>query len=569
MQLDELIAAARGETRADLLLKNARVVNVFSGEIQSGHVAVAKDRIVGIGEYDAARIIDLKGAYLTPGFIDGHVHLESSMVTVPEYAKAVVPNGTTAVVADPHEIANVLGDEGIRYVIDASKDSPLDVFVMVPSCVPATHLETSGARLNAEDIVAFLHYPEVLGLAEMMNFPGVLLRAPDVLEKIKVASGRLVDGHAPGLTGRDLAAYAAAGIRSDHECTTAEEALEKVRLGITVMIREGTAAKNLEALLGAVRPENSHRFLFCTDDRHPADLLAEGHLNFMIRKAVERGMDPALAVRLATLNPALYFGLKDRGAVAPGYRADLAAFDDFDAMRVRLVLKDGRIVSKDGEWTDTGRAPAAGAARPSVRIAPIDVTKFQIPSRGKTRVRVIGIVPNQIVTKSAVLDAAVTGGMAVSDVRRDVLKIAVVERHKATGNIGLGFVKGFGLKKGALASSVAHDSHNIIVVATNDADMLAAVKTIADMQGGLVAVADGKTVECLPLPVAGLLSEEPLETVRQRIEALKKAAKTLGCVLDDPFMHLSFLALPVIPELKITDKGLVDVGKFDIVPLWE
>jgi len=568
MQLEDLISAARGEIRVSLLLKDANIVDVFSGEIFRGNVAVYGDRIVGIGDYQADRTVDLDGKFLAPGFTDGHVHVESAMVTVPEYARAVVPNGTTAVVIDPHEIANVFGDEGIRYMIDSSKSVPLDVHVMVPSCVPATPLETSGARLDADDVTAFLHYPEVLGLAEMMNFPGVLLRVPDVLEKIKAASGRVIDGHAPGLTGKDLAAYVSAGIRSDHECTTLDEAREKIRSGMTVMVREGTAAKNLATLLPLVNAGNVHRFMFCTDDRHPADLLAEGHINFLIRKAVRLGLDPVLAVRMATLNPASYFGLRNAGAVAPGYKADIAVFDGFDSMNVSLVLKDGKIAAENGVMVSPAKSRAVAAPASSVRIKSMTKGSLEIKSGGKTRIRVIQLIPNQIVTRQAILDADIRNGMAVSDTVSDVLKIAVVERHKATGNIGLGFVRGFGMKKGALASSVAHDSHNIIAVGTGDADMFAAIQKIVDMGGGLAAVSDGAVVEALPLPVAGLMSQERLETVRDRIDALKKAARSLGCVLDDPFMHLSFLALPVIPELKLTDKGLVDVGKFDMVPLF-
>ena len=568
MQLEELISAAKGDTQADLLLKNANIVDVFSGNIVRESVAVAGDRIAAVGDGPASREIDLDGKILAPGFMDAHVHVESSMVTVPEYARAVVPNGTTAVCIDPHEIANVLGVEGVRYMIDSSKTAPLDVHVMVPSCVPATHLETAGARIDAEAVASLLGFPEVLGLAEMMNFPGVLFRDPDVMSKIRAASGRVIDGHAPGLSGRALNAYVAAGIRSDHECTTPGEALEKIRLGMTVMVREGTAAKNLETLLPVVNASNVHCFAFCTDDRHPADLLGEGHINFLIRKAVRLGLDPVLAVRMATLNPARYFGLRDRGAVAPGYKADLVAFDGFDSLRVEWVMRNGRIVARNGSLVDD-LPPRAGVSRAeSIRVKPIAADGLALPSNGRKRLRVIQLIPDQIVTKRTEAEASLRGGFAVSDPEKDLLKLAVVERHRATGNIGLGFVTGFGLKKGALASSVAHDSHNIIVVGTNDEDMLAAVRAVADMGGGLAALAGGKTVAALPLPVAGLMSDQPLEKVREQIEALKKAVQAFGSPLHDPFMQLSFLALPVIPEIKLTDKGLVDVERFDFVPLW-
>jgi len=568
VQLEELISAAKGDTQADLLLKNANIVDVFSGNIVRESVAVAGDRIAAVGDGPASREIDLDGKILAPGFMDAHVHVESSMVTVPEYARAVVPNGTTAVCIDPHEIANVLGVEGVRYMIDSSKTAPLDVHVMVPSCVPATHLETAGARIDAEAVASLLGFPEVLGLAEMMNFPGVLFRDPDVMSKIRAASGRVIDGHAPGLSGRALNAYVAAGIRSDHECTTPGEALEKIRLGMTVMVREGTAAKNLETLLPVVNASNVHCFAFCTDDRHPADLLGEGHINFLIRKAVRLGLDPVLAVRMATLNPARYFGLRDRGAVAPGYKADLVAFDGFDSLRVEWVMRNGRIVARNGSLVDD-LPPRAGVSRAeSIRVKPIAADGLALPSNGRKRLRVIQLIPDQIVTKRTEAEASLRGGFAVSDPEKDLLKLAVVERHRATGNIGLGFVTGFGLKKGALASSVAHDSHNIIVVGTNDEDMLAAVRAVADMGGGLAALAGGKTVAALPLPVAGLMSDQPLEKVREQIEALKKAVQAFGSPLHDPFMQLSFLALPVIPEIKLTDKGLVDVERFDFVPLW-
>jgi adenine deaminase len=568
MELSELIDAAAGMIESDLLLKNGKIVNVFSGEIINGDVAIYQDRIVAMEETHAKTVIDLKGQYVAPGFIDGHVHIESSMVTIPQYAKAVLPQGTTSVVIDPHEIANVLGKEGVRYMIESARGMPLDVFVMVPSCVPATHMETAGASMSAEDIASFYGEPTVLGLAEMMNFPGVLFKDPNVLEKIRSAKQGRVDGHAPGLSGKDLSAYIAAGIGSDHECTTVEEAREKIRKGMTVMIREGTAAKNLETLLPLVRPENAGCFAFCTDDRHPFDLLTQGHLNYIIKRSVELGLDPAIAVRLATRNPASYFGLKDRGAVAPGYRADLVVFDDFRSMAVRMVMKNGRLIFEGGKLkTDFSKAVKSRATQ-SVHIKPFATERLGLKTENSKNVRVIRVVPNQIVTQTEWLAPKVENDMLVSDPERDVLKMAVIERHRETGNIGIGFARGFGLKRGALGSSVAHDSHNLIVVGTNDADMHAAVIELVRMQGGLVAVEGGKVSASLPLPVAGLLTEEPLEAVSEKLEDLKKAARSLGCTLNDPFMQLSFLALPVIPELKLTDKGLVDVFQFKFVSLF-
>ncbi len=567
MELSKIIKYARGEEEVDLLIKNVRLVNVLSGEIYLTNVAVARTRIVGFGEYRAKEVLDADGCYLCPGFIDGHVHIESSMLTIPEFARVVVPHGTTAVVIDPHEIANVLGLDGIRYMLESSKYNPLSVYVMIPSCVPATDMETSGSQLASYDIAPLFSNPWVIGLAEMMNYPGVIFGDGEVLAKIASARGHPIDGHAPGLTGKDLAAYIAAGIGSDHECTTIEEAREKLRLGMYVMIREGSTAKNLRDLLPLVTPANARRMMFVTDDRHPGDLIKEGHIDHIIRLAIDQGLDPVLAIQMATLNPAEYFGLKDLGAIAVGRQADMVLFDNFKDFRILKVWRAGTLVAEDGKVIPWERPQRSIPLRSSMNIK-WEGVDFRIPAQS-SRVRVIEIIPGQIVTRKLVTEARIVDGYAVSDVERDILKIAVIERHTASGNMGKGFVKGFGLKRGAIASSVAHDSHNIVVVGTNDEDMFRAVKEIEAMKGGLVAVADGQVLARLPLPVAGLMSEKSAYEVQAELEELLEATKSLGCVLEEPFMALSFLALPVIPELKLTDKGLVDVTEFRFVSLFE
>ena len=568
MQTGEFINASRGNPPCDLLLKNARIVDVFSGEIMAGSVAVSGGRVAGIGEYPARTTVDLGGRFVAPGFIDSHVHIESSMACVGEFARAVVVRGTTAVVADPHEIANVLGAGGIRYMLESAEDQPINVFYTLPSCVPATDMETAGARLAAADLEPFFHDPRIVALGEMMNYPGVLNGDPDVLEKIEAARrhGKPVDGHAPGLSGRDLAAYVAAGITSDHECTTAAEALEKLAAGMHIMIRQGTGARNLSALLPIVTERSSPRLMWCTDDRHPHDLLNEGHIDSIVAAAIRTGVAPVTAIRMATLNPAERFGLTHLGAVAPGRQADLVVFSDLTAFRVEDVYVRGELIAKNGRPVAGIRTPAPVPAPPSMKVN-LPALDFSRPAGGR-RLRVIDVIPDQIVTRQAIESAPVEGNRLVSDPSRDLLKIAVVERHTGSGRIGLGMVRGIGLKQGALASSVAHDSHNIIVAGVTDADMAAAVGAVVEMGGGIAAAAGGRMAAGLPLPVAGLMSLEPVQSVSAAMDRLVAAAHDFGSGLKDPLMTLSFLALPVIPELKITDRGLVDVLQFRHVGLF-
>jgi len=568
MDLERMIAVAKGEEKAGLVLKNARVVNVFTGEIYKADVAIDQGLIAGVGSYMGGPSIDLKGRYLCPGFIDGHVHIESSMVQVAEFARTVVPLGTTTVVIDPHEIANVLGSDGILFMLKSSKYNPLNVYMMLPSCVPSTDLETAGSELKALDLFPFLSDKWVLGLGEMMNYPAVLKADDDVMDKIKIVSGKRIDGHAPGVAGKDLAAYVVTGIRSDHESTTVEEAREKLRIGMWVMLREGSTTKNLRDLLPLVTKENVDRFFFVTDDRHPRDLLGEGHINYMVKVAIGAGLDPALVIRMATLNAAQYFQLDRLGAVAPSYAADLVVLDDFKDCRISKVFKSGQLVAENGKALYEPPSHQKVSIRSSINTHWLEEKDFKIPARGQVA-NVIGLIPDQITTKHLRLKVKVKDGLVVSDTRRDLLKIAVVERHAASGNVGLGLVKGFGLKKGALASSVAHDAHNLIIVGTNDRDMMEAAIQIIRMKGGLTVVSQGEVLDSLPLPIAGLISEESISQVKSKLDDLHRASARLGCQVKDPLSALSFLSLAVVPALKLTDRGLVDVKKFRLIGLFE
>jgi len=568
--MEHVIDVAKGDRPADLLLRGARVVNVFTGEVYPANVAIAGEWIAGVGEdyHEGKETIELEGLFLVPGLINGHLHLESSLLSPGQYARLALPRGTTAVVLDPHEIANVLGIPGIHALIDACKDLPLDFFFLAPSCVPATHLETAGASLSAKDIEKLLGEPGILGLGEMMNFPGVLQRDAEVLKKIHAARTvrKPVDGHAPLLAGKSLNAYIASGIESDHECTGQEEAQEKLRLGMWLLIREGSAAQNLKDLLPAVTPQNSRRCLFVLDDLEAADLLKRGEMDHLLREAIARGLDPVTAIQMATLNPAERYGFKDRGAIAPGRRADILVMEDLKEFRPRLVIKNGKVAAREGKAYPFSMKGWDERSLRTVKIKPLDDSSFDLPMNGE-EAWAIGLIPGQILTrKLAVTVRKDSRGLVRSDPEADILKIAVVERHRASGRIGLGLVKGLGLKSGALAASVAHDSHNLIVAGVNDSDMKTAVQEIEKMQGGLVVVEDGKVLAGLALPVAGLMSLEPAEEVASKMENLTRAARENGAASRNPFLALSFLALPVIPELRITDRGLVDVSQFRIIP---
>jgi adenine deaminase len=537
--------------------------------VEEGDVVIADGIIAGIGRgYRADDTVALDGAYVLPGFINGHTHIESSFLSLPQYARAVLPHGTTSVVTDLHELANVGGVQAIRDLLDEAAALPLDVFLMVPSCVPATRLETAGATLDARDVALALTWPEALGLGELMNFPGAIAGDAHCLDKVAAARdrGKVVDGHAPGLGGRDLNAYLAAGPRSDHESTALEEAREKLRRGVYVMIREGTSEKNLEELLPLVTDRTYPRCLLVVDDRSCRDLLQDGDIDAVVRKAVRLGLDPIRAVQLATINAATHFGLRDRGAIAPGYLANVIVADDLRDLRPRRVYYRGRLVAADGRSLFPHEPAKKGVLGDTVRIRPLAPEAFAIPARSP-RAHVIEVVPHQITTRKAILEARTNGGLVVPDVERDVIKAAVVERHHASGNVGVGLVRGFGLRRGALATSFAHDSHNVVVVGTNDADMHAAVAEIGRLSGGLTVVADGEPIASLPLSVAGLMSPEPLETVAAQLEAVEAAGASLGVSLPSPFAVLSFLALPVIPELRLTDLGLVDVQRMALLPL--
>jgi adenine deaminase len=564
--LSRRIRVARGEEPADLLFVNGKVVSTFTSEILDLPVAVAEGRVCALGgNHQAREIVDLKGAYLSPAFTDPHIHVESSMLTPEGFAEAVVPHGTGATVSDPHEIVNVLGLEGYRYMVRAADGLPVDLLFTLPSCVPATAMESSGAEIGAPEIAAALEaLPQAPALSEMMNFPGVLFRVPEVLEKIIAARRRgfPVDGHSPGLKGMDLDAYLNAGILTDHECITADEAREKLRRGMWVLLREGSAAKNLRDLASAVTGGNLHRVCIASDDRHPGDLVREGHLDHALRVAVGAGIEPLAALRMVTLNPATVYGLRDRGGIAPGYFADLVVLEDLRDFRVSAVFHRGKEVAALGRMlVDVPRRDASGALASVHLPQNLEEKLAAFPQAG--RVRVIGVDGAQITTRNEVGEAADAGP------GKPLQFAAVIERHRGTGNVGLGFVSGFGMRQGAFASTVSHDSHNCVVVGTTPAEMARAARTVAEIGGGFAVVRGSDVLTALPLPVAGLMSTARAEDLAQSLSAVHAAAKECGCPLPAPFMTLAFIALPVIPSLKLTDLGLVDVDQFKLVPLRE
>ncbi|HVH51137.1 MAG TPA: adenine deaminase [Gaiellaceae bacterium] len=541
------IAVARGDEPADLVLTGGRVFSVFTREWLGTDVAIVDGWIAGLGDYEGRETIDVRGKHLVPGFIDAHMHLESTKLLPDEFARLVLPLGTTAVVADPHEIANVLGTDGVHWLIEFCSELPLDIYFMASSCVPASPFESPRRPLDDEDLASLLRRRRVLGLAEMMNFPGVI--AGDARELSKLALAPRADGHAPGVAGKELNAYIASGIRSDHEALTLAEGRERLRAGMWLLIREASMARNLEALAPLITECGPSQIAFCTDDRDPDDILDDGHINGMVRKAVAAGVAPEDALVCASLNPARWHELHDLGAIAPGYRADILALPDLESFKPELVLKNGARIA------EFPRPDVPEWVQQSVRVAPLSRNDFAVPEC--TRVRAIGLVPDQVVTKSLEVDAGA----------EDLVKIAVVERHLATGRVGVGFVHGSGLKRGALASTVAHDAHNILVLGASDDDMLAAVARVVELAGGIVAVEDGRVVAECPLPVAGLFSVAPLVDVIAQSRACNDGARALGWTGATPFLTISFLALSAIPALKITDRGLVDVERFELVPL--
>ena len=569
-QIKEMILAARGDLAPDLVLKNARIVNVFTKEIESGDVAIKDGYIVGIGEFDGEEEIDIGGRIICPGLIDGHIHIESSMISPSEFAGAVAPHGTTAVIADPHEIANVAGEEGIRYMLEASAGLPVDIFFMLPSCVPATPLDESGAELSADELEPFYKEERVAGLAELMNSFGTVRADEEIIRKIQGANsyGKRIDGHAPFLTGKDLNAYITAGVRSDHECSSAEEAIEKLKLGQYIMIREGTAARNLEALLPLFDDKYCDRCMLVTDDKHGSDLIDNGHIDYIIRKAIRAGKDPLNAIKMATLNAAMYFGLKDRGAIAPGYIADIIVLSDLEEFTVEKVFKNGRLTVDGGKNVRAIKSPLIDKEKypcvfNSFNLREIKPSDLEIRDEG-TKKRVIKVIPGQILTEELIVESS--SKQAEPD--KDIIKLAVIERHKGTGHTGVGFVSGYGLKKGAIASSVAHDSHNLIVAGCTDGDMALAANTVRENGGGLAVICDGKVLSSLPLPIGGLMCEMNVNDVEDILRVMKEQARQLGVNEGiDPFMTLAFTALPVIPKLRLLTQGVVDVDKQSYVPV--
>jgi adenine deaminase len=561
------IAIARGDEPAELVLKGGKVMSVFTGEVFDANVAIADGRIVGVGEYDGPRTVDVSGKYLVPGLIDGHCHIESSKLSVDEFVRAILPRGTTAVVVDPHELANVLGPDGIRYVIEASRSVPMSVFVTLPSCVPASPFESPAGALESSELAPLLYEPEVLGIAEMMNYPGAVAGDQGLLQKMELTGFRHVDGHAPGVRGRDLNAYLVAGPSSDHECSTAEEAIEKRRLGMWIMIREASMIRNLVDLLPMVEQFGTDNCMFVTDDREASTLLDEGHMNSMVRKAVEHGLPAGDAVKLASLNVARYHGLSDLGAIAPGFMADIQVLGDLEDFEPEVVYRHGQEVARNGTALPFDSSPIPDVVRGTMHLAMISARDFAVSAGIPGKIHVLQLIPDQVITRATVDTPTVSNGEITADPSRDLTKLAVVERHHASGRVGVGFVRGFGLERGAFASTVAHDAHNVVVAGVDDDDMATCVRRLGEIGGGLVVCDGGNVLGELPLEIAGLMSTMPAVDVVSAIERLEARLQDIGVRISTPFMYLSFLALSVIPEMRVTDRGIVDVRSFHLVPL--
>jgi len=562
------IDIAAGRVKPSLVLKNGKIVNVFSGEIIDGDIAIDGQKIVGIGKYEGLKEIDLEGKYISPGFIDSHVHIESSMATPGEFARAIVPRGTTTVIADPHEIANVCGMKGIEYILESSENIPLGVYVMLPSCVPATTFENAGAILKAEDLERLINHKRVLGLGELMDYPNVIKGKADIIDKLIMADGKIIDGHGPAIKDKELNAYVVAGIRTEHECSTVEEMVDRLRLGMYILIREGSAARNLKALINGVNKQNIRRCLFCADDKHPEDILLNGHIDHNLRLAVEEGIDPISAIQMATINAAECYGLKHLGAIAPGYDADIVILEDLQNFKALKVFKKGKLVANDNKALFNVDIGNHSKVTDTVNIKTVTDQNLKIKLQSDT-VNIIKILPHSLVTEKVIEKVAIEDGFFKYSDDKDILKLVVVERHRATGNIGIGLVQNFQLKGGAIASTIAHDSHNLIVIGDNDKDILLAIEEVTKVGGGITIASNGEILQTLQLPIGGLISIEPIEKINADLgQMLSIAYDKLGVNPQiEPFMTLAFLALPVIPDLKLTDMGLFDVVNFKFIDL--
>lgn len=568
--LSRQLAASAKKSKADVVIKNGKIIDVFNGEIIEEDIAITDGVIVGIGQYEGEETIDAKGKYISPGFIDGHVHIESAMVTPHQFSQVVVPHGVTTIIADPHEIANVSGEKGIQYMIDSAKNIPLNTFFMLPSCVPATPFENAGATLSSQDLTPFYGEPNVLGLAEVMDFPSVFHQENDMMKKLSTAHtlNKKIDGHAAGISGDSLNVYPTAGIKTDHECVTPEEAHDRLKRGMYLMLREGSAAKDVSALLPVITERNARRCLFVTDDKHLDDLMAEGSIDYNISLSIKGGLDPITAYQMATINAAECFGLKTKGAIAPGYDADLVFLHDLDTVQIDQVYIKGKLLAENGLCVDLSTSTKIDDIIPksltdTIHIQEITIHDLQLECLQGSTANIIEVIPNKIITKHIIEEIDSSNGYFQPSISKDFLKMAVVERHSATGNIGLGIVKGFGLTSGAIASTVAHDSHNIIALATNDQDLLKAIEALQTMGGGLVVVKNNEIIASLQLEISGLMTASPYTAVNQKLKEIDKALIQIGFTGDfNPFLTMSFLALPVIPELKLTDLGLFQVKDF-------